>query len=270
MAQSIDYSTSVAVVTGASGGIGRALALELSRRGARVALVARRRDRLDALAAEIAASGGQASVHICDVSDLAAVESACSDVVQTWGGIDLLFNNAGYVRHVLLKDHALDDIDRMTRTNYLGTVAWMKNALPTMRSKGRGWIVNISSFAGVLPQVDEAAYSATKAAVTAISEVAGHEFAPLGISVLAVHPVLVRSEMFTDEVMARMPRGTEGRFIEADAFCLELLRALERGETSVVIPRKFGAVPWLKGLLPGFFGRIMARTRTEVLSDLTD
>lgn len=265
-----NYSELAAVVTGASGGIGAALARELASRGARVALIARRRERLEALAKEIEAAGGRAAVHVCDVSDLAALEATARAIAADWGSFDLLVNNAGFVQHVLFKDHSLDDIERMTRTNYLATAAWMKHAIPTMRERGRGWIVNLSSFAGVLPQVDEAAYSATKAAVTALSEVTAHELAPLGIHVMAVHPVLVRSEMFTDEVMARMPRGTEGTFIEADEFCRLLLEALERGQTSVVIPRKLGFMPRLKSLFPKTIGRAVARQRLAVLDDVTD
>jgi len=270
MSSTIDYRNCSAVVTGASGGIGEAMARELAQRGARVALVARRGERLAQLASRIAEEGGEAAVHPCDVADLDAVAAVTREIVHAWGGFDLLVNNAGYVRHTLFKDHDLDDIDRMMRTNYLGTVAWMKQAVPIMRSRGQGWIVNLSSFAGVLPQVDEAAYSATKAAVSAISEASAHELAPLGIRVLAVHPVLVRSEMFTDAVMARMPGGTAGRFIEADDFCRQLLHALECGETSVVIPRKFRFVPKLKALFPKSVGRTVARTRLAALSDLTD
>ena len=270
MKHTLDYQNCRAVITGASGGIGAAMARELAQRGARVALVARRREQLEKLASEIVAAGGQASVFPCDVSDLASVAAAVGEVEQAFGGIDLLVNNAGYVTHTLFKDHALDDIDQMMRTNYLGTVAWMKHAVPIMRKQCQGWIVNLSSFAGVFPQVDEAAYSATKAAVTAISEVTAHELAPLGIHVMAVHPVLVRSEMFTDEVMARMPRGVANTFIEADEFCRLTLRALERGRTSVIIPGKIGISLKLKGLFPGIVGRAAARYRLAVLTDVTD
>jgi len=270
MTSELDYPDLSAVITGASGGIGAALAREFAARGTRVALVARRRDRLESLAKEIEATGGRAAVYPCDVSDLAAIESTARAIAAEWGGFDLLVNNAGYVKHVLFKDHPLADIEQMTRTNYLGTATWMKHAVPIMRSRKRGWIVNLSSFAGVAPQVDEAAYSATKAAVTALSEVTAHELAPLGIHVMAVHPVLVRSEMFTEEVMARMPRGTRNTFIEADEFCRLLLGALERGETSVVIPRRLGFVPRLKTLFPKTLGPLMARSRLSVLPDVTD
>ena len=270
MANQLDYSDLQAVITGASGGIGAQLARELASRGTRVALVARRQDRLESLAKEIEAAGGRATVHVCDVSDLAAIESTVQEIVAELGGFDMLFNNAGYVEHILFKDQSISDIEQMTRTNYLGTAAWMKHAIPIMRSRKRGWIVNLSSFAGLLPQVDEAAYSATKAAVTALSEVTAHELAPLGIHVMAVHPVLVRSEMFTDAVMARMPRGTAKSFMEADEFCRLMLGGLDRGETSMVIPKKLGTFPKLKSLFPKRIGRKIAKYRLEVLDDVTD
>jgi short-subunit dehydrogenase len=265
-----DFRDKIAVVTGASSGIGAELARQLARRGARVALVARRRERLEQLAKEIEAGGGRASLHVCDVASRAEVEAAAREVIAAHGGVDLLVNAAGYVSHVLFKDQDLDDIERMTRTNYLGSVYWIKAVLPSMRERRAGWIVNISSFAGLLPQPDEAAYSASKCAVTGLSEAIALEFAPLGIHVLAVHPALVRTEMFTPEVMARMPKGSEKRFIDADAFCAEVFRALERGETSLVVPRKYAFAPRLQALLPRRFTTAMAAQRLKVLPDLTD
>ena len=116
MTSELDYPDLSAVITGASGGIGAALAREFAARGTRVALVARRRDRLESLAKEIEATGGRAAVYPCDVSDLAAIESTARAIAAEWGGFDLLVNNAGYVKHVLFKDHPLADIEQMTRT----------------------------------------------------------------------------------------------------------------------------------------------------------
>jgi short-subunit dehydrogenase len=263
------YQDRTAVVTGASSGIGRGLALELARRGMRLALVARRREQLEELAAEIAKEGGEASVHACDVGDRAQSEKAIAEVRERHGGVDLLVNNAGFVRHILFKDHDVDEIERMLRVNYLGPVYWMKALLPDMRAQGRGWILNMSSFAGVTPQPDEAAYSASKYALTGLSESIAPELEPLGIHVLVVHPVLVRTEMFTDEINARMPKGSEGAFISVEEFVAETLRALEAGETSIVIPRRYRAAPVLRSLFPGRVGRALAQAKLSALSDLT-
>lgn len=255
----------VAVITGASSGIGAEFARQLARRGARVALVARRRDRLEHLSQEIAAAGGQSSAHVCDVSDRAAVHQAYESVVAMWGGIDLLINNAGSNRHALFSELDVEDIERMTQTNYLGAVYWMKSVLPRMAERRRGWILNVSSLAGTMPQPDEAAYSATKFALTALSEAVSYEVEPHGVHVMVVHPALVRTEMLTADVMARLPAAAARSVIECDAFVAQALRALERGERSVIIPRRFRAVVLLRALSPRIIGGALARIKLRAL-----
>jgi short-subunit dehydrogenase len=199
------------------------------------------------------------------VSRRAEVEATLAEVVAKWGPVDLLVNNAGYGRHILFKDHDLDDIELMTRTNYLGTVYWLASVLPSMRERRTGWILNVSSLAGVVPQPDEAAYAASKFAVTGLSESIAYELAPLGIHVMVVHPALVRTEMLTPEVMARLPRGAAGTIIEPEAFATETLAALARGATSIVVPRRFRAVSFLRSLSPRLIGGALARIKMGAL-----
>ncbi len=270
MAGLINYSEKVAVITGASSGMGAELAGQLAQKGMRVALVARRTDRLEALADQIGQGGGTASVHPCDVADRNCVASSCQEIIEQYSQLDLLVNCAGYASHILFKDHDVDDIERMMLTNYMGTVYWIKQALPVMRDQGGGWILNFSSFAGLVPQVDEAAYTATKFAVTGLSEALACEFEPLGIHVMCVHPVLVRTEMFTPEVIARMPKETEKRFMAVDKFVAKILKALERGEHSIVLPRGYRGVVILKSLLPKMMTRKIGSVRLEALNDVCD
>lgn len=268
MAGLSEFAGRVAVVTGASSGIGAGLARGLARRGARVALVARRGERLADLAAEIRAVGGEASTHVCDVTDRAAVERAWAEVRESWGGADLLVNAAGRAHHGLFVDQGVDDIEDLLRTNLLGPVYWIKAVVPTLRARGAGWIVNVSSLAGVLPQPDEVSYAATKYGLTGLSQSLAYELAPLGIHVLVVHPVLVRTEMFTPEVMLRMPKSAERSFIDVDAFVDQTLAALARGETSVVVPRRFGLLPLLRAISPKRIGGLFARAKLDALPDL--
>ena len=263
-----DYRDTVGVITGASSGIGAALARELARRGMRIALVARRRDRLEELAAEIGQAGGEALPVVCDVAEQAQVETAVQTVLARYGRVDMLVNNAGFGRHILFKDHDTADIERMVRTNYLGVVYFTKAVLPAMRARARGWIVNVSSVAGKLGQPDEAAYAASKFAVTGLSESLAYEFAPLGIHVMTVYPALVRTEMFTPEIMARMPRGAERSFLEPDDFARRVLAALARGRYEVTVPRYIGVGYVVRALFPRLFRRLTARLRLPVLPDL--
>jgi hypothetical protein len=264
-----DFQGRVAVVTGASSGIGTGLARLLARRGARVVLVARRRERLDALADEIAAGGGSALAIACDVGSREEVEAAARTVVERFGRVDVLVNNAGYNRHVLFKDHDVADMERMMRVNYFGAVYWIKATLPAMRAQGRGWIVNLSSVAGKLGQPDEAAYAATKFAVAGLSESLTYELEPLGIHVLCVYPALVRTEMFDAETLARMPERVKSNFIDVERFCAEVLDALARGAYEVTVPRYVGIAYLVRLLLPSTFRKQTAKLRLPVLPDLT-
>jgi short-subunit dehydrogenase len=263
-----DYRGTAGIVTGASSGIGAQLARDLAARGMRVALLARRADRLATLAEDIRRAGGDAMPVACDVAERASIETAVAGVLGRFGGVDLLVNNAGYGRHVLFKDHDAADVERMMRTNYMGVVWMTKAVLPAMRARRRGWIVNISSVAGKLGQPDEAAYSASKFAVTGLSEGLSYELAPLGIHVMTVYPALVRTEMFTPEVMARMPRGAERTFLEPPEFSRRVLRALGQGRWEVTVPGYIGIAYAVRTLLPRLFRRMTARARLPVLPDL--
>lgn len=254
----------VALVTGASSGIGEALARELAGLGARVALVARREDRLESIAGELVRDGLDARVFGCDIRNSDELEATAIEVANEMGPIEVLVNSAGYGRHILFVDHDPGDIEDMMLTNYMGTVRWIKQVLPSMRERRQGWIINISSFAGKIGQADEVAYSASKFAVSGLSEGLAQELTPLGIQVLCVHPTLVRTEMFTPEVMARMP-GRAPKFIEADEFARRTLRALSKGRIEAVIPARMKGPILLNALFPQWMGGMVGRVKLAAL-----
>ena len=265
-----DLKERTVVVTGASSGIGRGLARALSAAGARVALVARRRDRLEEVAGEIRDAGGEALVVVSDVASDASVEAAAARILKEWGPVDLLINAAGYAKHHLFKDEAAPEAERMMAVNYFGTTRWIRALLPSMQARGWGWIVNVSSFAGKLGQPDEASYSASKFAVTGLSEGLAMELAPLGIHVMCVYPVLVRTEMFEQAILDRMPPGTLQSFIEVEEFSKVVLAALGRGAHEVTVPRRFGLVYLVRILFPGFLRRQTSRLRLSLLPELRE
>jgi hypothetical protein len=262
-----DYRDRVAFVTGASSGIGEQLARDLTARGMRVALVARRADRLATLAAALGGAD-RALALPADVGDATAVGRAVAAAHERFGRLDLVVNAAGVARHVLFKDHDLADVELLVRTNLLGTIYVLKAALPALRATGGGWIVNVSSVAGKLGQPDEAVYAATKFGVTGLSESIGYELAPLGIHVLTVYPALVRTEMFTPEILARMPERAKRTFMDAPAFCAAVLRALERGAHEVTVPSYVRVAYVMRAVLPALHRRIMRNLRLPVLPDL--
>lgn len=259
-----DVRGKVALVTGASSGIGEALARVLACRGAKVALVARRKDRLKAIADDLVRAGQEAKPYACDIRDPEAIASTEVQIRNELGEIELLVNNAGYASHALFADHDSADIQDMMLTNYMGTVHWIKQVLPAMRERRRGWIINVSSFAGKIGQPDEVAYSASKFAITGLSQGLAGELAPLGIHVLCVHPTLVRTEMFTPEVMARMPSRSV-KFIEPDDFARRTLDALGRGRVEAIIPSHMRGPIILNSLFPEWMGRMVGRVKLAAL-----
>jgi short-subunit dehydrogenase len=264
-----DWRDRVAVVTGASSGIGAELARQLAARGVRTALVARRRGRLEALAGEIAASGGRASVHVCDVGCAADVERSAAEIERALGPPSILVNNAGLAVHALFEDHSAEEVERMVRINLLGTIHWIRAVLPGMRAGGEGWIVNVSSFAGKVAQPDESVYSATKFAVAALSDALRWELREAGISVLAVYPGLVRTEMFGEEVLRRLPKAARSQFIEPSECVGQVLRALERGRRELFVPRRYAWLYRVRTLLPGMMGPIFAKVKLGAVSERT-
>lgn len=255
----------VALVTGGSSGIGAAIARALAARGATVALLARGNDRLEAEAARIASAGGRVSTHPCDVTDPAPLAKEIDSVVERHGRLDVVVASAGIAAHGLFRDVSLASIDALIRVNVQGLLHTLHFALPHLARRGEGWIVNVSSIAGRLGQPDEAVYSASKFAVTGLSEALAIELAPVGIHVLAVYPGLVRTALFTEEELARLPESVRRGALEPEAVAAVTLRALERGRHEVTIPRIAVGGYVMRTLAPALFRRILARVRMSAL-----
>ncbi len=191
----MDWDDQRVVLTGASSGIGRALALLLAGRGARLVLVARRAAALAELGAAIKKSGGrQPLVMPCDVSDLAQVRALHAAVERQWGGADVLINNAGRGHYRSFADADVGECAAVVQTNLLGTIYCTRAFLPGMLAQGRGRLVFISSVVGEFPVPKHAVYSATKCAVSGLAESLDYELAPRGIGVHLVEPGLVHTE----------------------------------------------------------------------------
>lgn len=249
-----------ALVTGASGGIGRALALRLAAEGARVVLVARRADALEALAAEVRAAGGEALALPCDVAEREAVAAAAAHVVEAWGGVDLLVNNAGYGHHRRFLEWDLEDMERMLRVNTLGSLYWTKALLPGMVERGEGWIVFVASLAGRIAPPDESAYAASKFALVGLAESLSLEVEDLGVHVLTVCPGVIRTAFFDGEALERMPAAARRQMVEPDGLVEAILGALRSGRRELTYPRMLAGAYAVRALFPRFFRWGVKRT----------
>lgn len=185
----------VIVITGASSGMGEAAARHLAAKGANVILGARRVDRIDALAAEIAAAGGQATAVTTDVSKREDVQTLVDTAVATYGRIDVLINNAGVMPLSPMDRLKVDEWDRMIDVNLKGVLYGVAAALPHMQAQGSGHIINLSSVAGHKIFAGSAVYSATKTAVRVLSEGLREEMAPHNIRVTIISPGAVKTEL---------------------------------------------------------------------------
>lgn len=254
-----------ALVTGASSGIGRALALRLAREGARVALVARRRVELEALAEEVRAAGSEALVLPCDVADREAAEAAAHRAVESFGGVDLLVNNAGYGGHRRFLDWDVADMERMLRVNYLGAVYFTKALVPGMVERRRGWLVFMASVAGRIATPDESAYAASKFALVGLASALDVELEEAGVHVLTVCPGVIRTPFFDAEALERMPPVARRGMVEVDALIDAIVHALARGRRTLTYPRGIAAGYAVQALAPGFMRRQVKRTTIDAV-----
>ena len=191
----VDLSGRTAIVTGASRGIGKAIALRLAAAGAKVACVARSVDKLMETADAIAAAGGIAEVHPCDVTDSAAVTKLVEDLAENWGGLDIVVNNAGITKDTLIPRMSDEDWDSVIATNLRSVFLFTRAASLVMMRKRSGRIINISSVSGLMGNPGQANYSASKAGVIGLTRTVAQELASRKVTVNAICPGFIASEM---------------------------------------------------------------------------
>jgi short-subunit dehydrogenase len=254
-----------ALVTGASSGIGRGLALGLAERGARVALVARRADRLESLAAEIRGKSGEALVLPCDVADRGEAAASAARALDHFGAVDLLVNNAGYGHHRRFLDWDLEDMERVMRVNYFGALYFTKALLPPMVERGRGWLLFVSSVAGRIASAGEAAYAASKFAMAGLAQALSMEVEDAGVHVLTVYPGVFRTEFFDEEALERMPPVSRRSMAEPEVLVQAIFKALAAGRRELTVPRYIEIAYRLQALAPGLSRRSTKRITVAAL-----
>lgn len=234
-----------ALITGASSGIGRALALWFARRGVRVFAAARRADKLKTLEEEAKAQGGGTVEAVSlDVNDARQVIKKLNALDDSSGGIDLVIANAGIGRETYGKRLSWDDVDAVIQTNVVGAAATLTALVPRMVERQRGHIVGVSSIAAYRGLSRNGAYSASKAFVTVFLEGLRVDLKPLGVQVTSINPGFVKSEL-TDKAKFKMP------FIVETADAAERMgQAIVRGASEYAFPGPLAAASKLMKVLP--------------------
>ena len=244
------YRGRVAIVTGASSGIGRQVALDLARRGATLVLSARRRELLEQVAVECNSHGVEVETLVGDVGERAFVEGMAARAITRFGRIDIVVNNAGVSKHKQLYHLDAAEVDYVLRVNFLAAAFLTLAALPAMLRRGEGWIVNVSSLAGKLPPPRETIYAASKFALTGFTEGLWLDLAGSGIHAAVIHVGPIDTEIWhkTDE-----PTAYRGRKLPPSSVSRAILRAIEARRHEVWVPGALRLAWWFRLLAPRLF-----------------
>jgi NAD(P)-dependent dehydrogenase (short-subunit alcohol dehydrogenase family) len=248
----------VAIVTGASSGIGEATARELASRGAAVVLASRAAEKLEALEREISASGGTALAVKTDVSDKGSVEAMAGKVVEAFGSVDILINNAGLGLSGRVSELRTEDLRRVFEVNTIGPLNCIQAALPHMGRGGR--IINVSSVVGrrAVPKVG--GYCATKFALNALSDSLRVEIADRGITVTSVYPGTTRTAFRENSRRTRdEKRGWRPKGVRPEKVAKRIADAAERGPRDVYVTLPDRLYITVTTLLPGLTDRLLSR-----------
>ena len=233
----MDYRGRVAIVTGASSGIGRQVACDCAARGMAVVIAARRREQLEEVAAACTAAGGAVEVAVGDVAERAFVESLVERALARFGRLDVVVNNAGISKHKQIYAVTADEVEYVVRVNLLAP-AWLTlAALPAMLRRGEGYVINVSSAAGRIVPPRETVYAASKFGLTGFTEGLTLDLQGSGIHAAVIHVGPIDTEIWqkTDEPTAFRGRKHPPRIVSVAIF-----EAIERRRHDVWVPR------WMK------------------------
>ncbi len=258
------YKDRIIWITGASSGIGAALAKELSKRGATLILSARNREKLEAVRRELK-DAAKHEVLPLDLTDIDKMEAVAAEAVSYYGRVDFLFNNGGVSQRSLAVETSIDVDRRLMETNYLGPVALTKALLPSMMNMKKGHIVVISSLTGKFGTPLRSAYAASKHALHGFFDALRAETWKQGIAVTLICPGYVKTDISVNAITADgSPQGTmdkgQANGMSPDVLAKKILNAVEAGKNEVY----FGGVEkmgvYIKRFFPDWFSRMIRNT----------
>jgi NAD(P)-dependent dehydrogenase (short-subunit alcohol dehydrogenase family) len=248
---SLSFEGQRVLVTGGSSGIGAGLAEAFAGRGATVGICARREDRLDQVLERCLRTAPGSRRWVVDLSVPSAVDGLAADVLEAFGGVDILVNNAGVPKRRTVDRLDPSTVEAVMNINFFSPIRLTLALLPHMLARGSGRIVNVSSIAATLSSPGEAAYDASKAALTAFSEAMAIDLWSTGIAVTVVYPGVVDTELFTRPDNDPVPVAVEP--IPVSQLVEDVFAALDTGAPQVYTPGYFADIAAQKAAdLPGF------------------
>jgi len=254
------------LITGASAGIGRATALAFAKEGARLLLAARRRERLEEVAALVRTLGGEAQVAQTDVANRGQVESAIHHALSAFGRLDILINNAGIGYFGRLEETPIEEIEALWAVNMMGTIYATREAIPQMRRQGGGHIINIASVAGKRGVAGYSIYCATKFAMVGMSEALRMELDGSGIEVSVICPIGTTTEFFeASAIRSKRDHQLMGPSQTAEKVAKAIVRCARRPRPEVHVFAPARMLVLINALSPRLAERIILAFRREKL-----
>ena len=241
----MNYKNKVIVITGASSGIGESSAVLFSKKGANVVLVSRNKEKLEKVQKKISKYNNETLICICDVSDKFQVKEMAKQVLEKFGRIDVLVNNAGFAIYGTISELSIDEIESQMSTNYLGMIYCVKNFLPKMLEQNFGHIVNVASLAASFGLPGIASYCASKFAMLGFSEGLKHELDDTKIGVTVVSPIMVRTNFFDHPSFEKMPKYSKTS-LNAETVANTILKASNSSKLEITVPRIARGAVWAK------------------------
>jgi len=257
------------LVTGAGGGLGRAVALRFAQAGAQIAALDKDATGVERLRDEVERLGGQCLVLPCDITDAEACAQAVAATVQRFGSLDVLVNNAGMSQRSGFAATDLAVIRRVMDVNFYGAVHCTKAALPHITAT-RGLIVAVSSVAGYAPLIARTGYAASKHAMHGFFESLRTELAPAGVDVMMVCPSFIatqidRNALGGDGQPVRHAQVTTGGRLSPEAVAERIFAGAERNRRLLLVGRTAWQAWWVSRLAPGLYEKLMARRLSSEL-----
>ncbi len=252
----------VAIVTGASSGIGRAVAALLARRGYHLVLLARRAPKLEELAAELS-HYATSTILPLDLARSEAIEEALAGL-PAGGPIEVLVNNAGFGLYRPFLKHSLEDFRRLMDVHYFAAVSLIRVVLPGMVERRRGHVINVASISTKMGPWGHAGYAAAKAALATLTQTLAAEHAESGVRFSYVNPGIVETEFFDAPTCAPLRARLRGHAISAEYAAGKIVSLLDRPRLELCIPAHYRVMDWLKALSPGLVHRLVTRQSRPV------